>query len=207
MKSIKVLGIGPGHPDYLLPITKRIIRECEVLVGGDRQIMVRDEMDDQEVIPFSLPLENIMEKIRAAAQTRQVGVLVSGDAGYYSLLAALRRFFSPDELDVYPGISSMQYMFARLGLPWCEAELGSLHGRSWNWMEIVRERKLVGMLTDKKQSPTWIAKRLMEEGIQDCWMAVGENLSYVDEKIEKFRPEEARRREFETLSVVVIGYE
>ena len=207
MKSIRVLGIGPGHPDYLLPITRRMISECEVLVGGDRQISVSGKEDDQEIILFSMPLEAMMEKIRVKAQRKQVGVLVSGDAGYYSLLAALRRFFTDDELDVYPGISSMQYMFARLGLPWSEAELGSLHGRSWDWMKEVQERKLVGMLTDKKQSPAWIAKQLVEAGMKDCWMAVGENLSYSNEKIEKIRPEEACQREFEALSVVVIGYE
>ena len=207
MKSIKVLGIGPGHPDYLLPITKRIINECDVLVGGDRQISVRGEDDHQQIIPFSLPLERMMEKIRASAENHQVGVLVSGDAGYYSLLASLRRFFSDDELDVYPGISSMQYLFARLGLPWNEAELGSLHGRSWDWIGEVKKRKLIGLLTDQKQSPEWIAKQLVEAEIQDCWMAVGENLSYANEKIEKIRPEEAVQRKFEALSVVVIGYE
>ena len=36
MNEIIVAGIGPGHPDYMLPAAERAIREAKVLVGGRR---------------------------------------------------------------------------------------------------------------------------------------------------------------------------
>ena len=55
--------------------------------------------------------------------------MVSGDPGYYSLLDALRRDFPAKQIMVIPGISAMQYAFARLALPWHDAVLASFHGR------------------------------------------------------------------------------
>ena len=60
---------------------------------------------------------------------QDVVVMVSGDPGYYSLLDALRRGFPQEAIQVIPGISSFQLAFARLALPWHEAELLSFHGR------------------------------------------------------------------------------
>ncbi len=36
MNEIIVAGIGPGHPDYILPAAARAIHEAKVLVGGRR---------------------------------------------------------------------------------------------------------------------------------------------------------------------------
>ena len=38
MNDIIVAGIGPGHPDYMLPAAARAIREAQVLVGGRRAL-------------------------------------------------------------------------------------------------------------------------------------------------------------------------
>ena len=38
MNEIIVAGIGPGHPDYMLPAAARAIREAQVLVGGRRAL-------------------------------------------------------------------------------------------------------------------------------------------------------------------------
>lgn len=148
-----------------------------------------------------------MERLQSAAEKKQVGVLVSGDAGFYSLLAALRRWFPDEFLEVYPGISSLQYMFSRIALPWDQAELGSVHGRTWDWLKHVRTKNVVGLLTDAQQSPQMIANQLIEEGLNHCWMVVGENLSYPEERIEKRRPKDVINRNYESLSVVVILYE
>lgn len=207
MKSIKVLGIGPGHPDYCLPIVMKEMRTCDVLVGGKRQLSLAKPEDRQDVILFSMPIEDMMRKIQSVAESRSVGILVSGDAGFYSLLTALRRWFKAAELEVYPGISSLQYLFSQLSLPWDQAVVGSLHGRDWDWKTQVRKRKTVGLLTDAHQSPQWIANQIIEEGLQDCWLIVGENLSYPEERIEKLRPKDLVTKEYESLSVVVIVYE
>jgi len=207
MNAIKVLGIGPGHPDYCLPIVQRKVNECDVVVGGKRQLAMFKLRDTQKTIPFHYPMDQMMLEIQSVSENHKVGVLVSGDAGFYSLLAALIKQFGKENLEVYPGISSLQYLFSKLSMPWSQVELGSLHGREWNWIERIRMGKTMGLLTDAKQSPIRIANQLINEGLQDCWMVVGENLSYPEERIEKLRPEDVVARKYEALSVVVITYE
>lgn len=204
MKKIKVLGIGPGHPDYCLPIVKRLIEECDVLVGGKRHLATFTHKACRKAIRFTYPMDPMMQEIELLAESQKVGVLVSGDAGFYSLLSAMIKGFGMDNLEVYPGISSLQVLFSKLAMPWDQAELGSLHGREWPWLECVKERKTIGLLTDAKQSPQWIAGQLVNAGIKDCWMAIGEDLSYPNERIHVLRPEEAQKRTYQALSVVVI---
>ena len=49
MNEIIVAGIGPGHPDYMLPAAARAIREAQVLVGG-RRALAQFEQNIQQTI-------------------------------------------------------------------------------------------------------------------------------------------------------------
>ena len=49
MNDIIVAGIGPGHPDYMLPAAARAIREAQVLVGG-RRALAQFEQNIQQAI-------------------------------------------------------------------------------------------------------------------------------------------------------------
>ncbi|HHV39640.1 MAG TPA: hypothetical protein GXX70_09175 [Tepidimicrobium sp.] len=61
------------------------------------------------------------------------------------------------------------------------------------------------MLTDSKNTPQAIAKFLLEEGIKDREIFIGENLSYDDERISRYSLKELSKenRQFE-LNMVVI---
>ena len=111
--------------------------------------------------------------------------MVSGDPGFYSLLAALTKEFSPDQILVIPGISSFQVAFARIGRFWQDAMLISMHGRQVdkNLLNYAAEKKL-GILTDKEHKPSKIATILTENGWPPeakVWLCA--NLSYENETI------------------------
>ncbi len=36
MNVLKVVGLGPGHKDYILPITMNIIENSDLLIGGKK---------------------------------------------------------------------------------------------------------------------------------------------------------------------------
>ena len=57
-------------------------------------------------------------------------MLVSGDPGCFSLAGSVIRRFGLRRCRVLPGISSVQLAFARVGQPWHDAVLVSLHGRN-----------------------------------------------------------------------------
>jgi precorrin-3B C17-methyltransferase/precorrin-6y C5,15-methyltransferase (decarboxylating) CbiE subunit/precorrin-6Y C5,15-methyltransferase (decarboxylating) CbiT subunit len=56
-------------------------------------------------------------------------VLASGDPGVFGIVASLSRRFGTERLRVYPAPSSVSLAFARLGLPWDDAVVLSVHAR------------------------------------------------------------------------------
>ena len=104
MNDIIVAGIGPGHPDYMLPAAARAIREAQVLVGG-RRALAQFAREGQRTMAVTGDITAVMQFIREALATSYVVVMVSGDPGYYSLLDALRRHFPAACIRVIPGLS------------------------------------------------------------------------------------------------------
>lgn len=204
MSKIFVLGLGPGNPDYILPVVLQKAAACQVLVGGKRQLDIFRPHDKEEII-LSAALEKTIERIKAIYQNRRVGVLVSGDPGYYSLLGVLLKHFRREDLEVFPGISSVQYLFAKAALPWQEALLVSLHGRrNEDLLRLVKENNTAAFLTDPYFPVGEIASFLIGQGIQGKRALVGEDLSYPHERIRDMALEEWCGQQVSKLSVMVI---
>ena len=200
-----VVGIGPGNPDYVLPAALRAIREAKVLVGGSRALS-DFAVDGQRTMTIRGDITAVLSFIREALSESDVVVMVSGDPGYYSLLDALRRDFDEELLSVIPGISSVQFAFARLALPWHDASLLSFHGRRPSDAELAyRPGRIIGMLTDTKNSSRTIPKLLMEMGWpEDTKAAICARLSYEDERIVRTTLAGAATEKEETHCVLVV---
>ncbi len=201
-RQINVVGIGPGHPDWLLPIAHRILRESDVVIGGRRQL--------EELTPFvkdtRLLEGNYSETadwILEHAHSLNISVAVSGDTGFYSLLGYLKKHLPGISLNVIPGIGSLQYFFGRLGLCWEKAILLSAHGRELD-LGRFQENTLAGILTDGIMTPGAIASELILLEKDELWMAVGENLSYSNETITIGCVTEIQDMLFEPLNAVLV---
>ena len=118
--KIIVVGIGPGDPAYLLPKAQKTIENARILVGGKRALADFSHSGARECA-IGADIPGVLSFIRDALAEDDVVVMVSGDPGYYSLLDALRRSFPIGQIEVIPGISSLQMAFARLALPWHSA--------------------------------------------------------------------------------------
>ena len=200
-----VAGIGPGHPDYVLPAALRAIREAKVLVGGSRALS-DFAREGQRTMAIRGDIPSVLSFIREALSDSDVVVMVSGDPGYYSLLDALRRDFDEDCISVIPGISSVQFAFARLALPWHDASLLSFHGRRPSDDELAyAPGRVIGMLTDTKNSSRTITQILMEMGWPgDAKAVICARLSYEDERIVRTTLAGAVTEKEETHCVMVV---
>ena len=159
---IIVAGIGPGNPDYMVPEALRVIRSAKVLVGGSRALSQFSSGDkEQDTMAIKGDIVAVMDFIAEKLRDNDVVAMVSGDPGYFSLLDALRRYFPEEIIQVIPGISSMQLAFARLALPWHEADLLSFHGRRPAEEKLAyAPGRLLGMLTDGEyNSCKWVGER------------------------------------------------
>ena len=183
---IIVAGIGPGNPAYMVPEAMKAIEDAAVLVGGKRALsQFAKAARTQETMAVGGDIPAVLDFIAGKLPEHDVVVMVSGDPGYYSLLDALRRKFPVEAIKVIPGISSLQLAFAKLALPWHDADLLSFHGRvpSDARLEYAAGR-LLGMLTDSKYNSHTIARLLMDKGWPDnAEMAICSRLSYEDESI------------------------
>lgn len=181
--AITVVGIGPGHPDYIIPAARRAIDAADIVVGGKRAIDTLVEGVQQRIY-ITADLETLEVRIRAVAEEKNIAVLVSGDPGYYSLLQWLRRTFPQENIHVIPGLSSIQVAFSRIGESWYDAKLLSFHGRSPDEKELIyKENRKLGFLTDAQHNPAYIARALMAHGWPEEARAVAiERISYENER-------------------------
>lgn len=207
MSKIFVLGMGPGHRDYILPITLRIIDESDVLIGGKR-ILKDFENKGKELIYIDSKLSKIIEYIKVNMKKKKISLLLSGDTGFYSMLDYLKKHFEVQEMEVFPGISSYQYLMGKLKKTWHNSFVGSVHGRELDIAAIVKKYNSVILLTDNNNSPSKIANIITKAGLKNKVMVVGENLSYENEKIIIDSPENiAKIKDFNMSVVVIEDYE
>ena len=176
---LQVIGIGPGRPEWLPPAITELVKGCEVLIGGSRALELFPNFSGRTYC-LSGDLNSSVLVIRNALQYEKVvGVLVSGDPGFFSFLPRLKREFPEERIDVYPGISSLQFAFARAGLPWQEATFVSVHGRELSVLPQVITRP-TAVLTGGENSPQRIAQFYLERGYNPL-ISIGNALAYPEE--------------------------
>ena len=201
MNKFYVVGIGPGHEDYLLPRARKLIDSADVVIGGKRNIESVGCLN-QELVYITADLSLVKSYIDDNRASKNIVMIVSGDTGFYSMLSFVRRNYSDHVFEVVPGISSMQYMFSAIKKPWQDAFVGSVHGREMDVCDLVSSYRLTGLLTDYKNTPAVIAELLKGRG--NYRLYVGERLSYEDEVITVGTPGEIAAKSFDKLSVVIV---
>ena len=202
-RHIRVCGIGPGNPDFINKIVWHQVEQADVLIGGKRQLDIFREFDKREVI-FDGKTANLKKCIEKLHEGNIV-VLVSGDTGFHSLRRFLKEAFPYAIIELYPGISSFQYFYAKLGLGYEQAFLASMHGVRIDFIEKLKESTSVFLLTDRKNNYRKIAKTLVENGFGQYKMHVGNYLSYPNEKIISLEANEISRltHDFTLCSVII----
>ncbi|MEW5920902.1 MAG: precorrin-6y C5,15-methyltransferase (decarboxylating) subunit CbiE [Bacillota bacterium] len=208
MSRIYVLGVGPGGAGFVPPRTRKLALSCDLLIGGRRNLELFTSLA-VEKREIGRDIDALLDFVAAVYRQKRVGILISGDPGLFSLLAPLRRRFSPDVLEVVPAVSALQYLFARICLPWHDAAIFSLHGRPRAMLArelaaAVRQHAKVGLFTDGRNTPALVCELLLQEGIRDRQVHIGENLSYPDEKLYRGSLEQCRGLAVGPLNVMVI---
>lgn len=180
-----------------------IIENSDLLIGGKRHIesIGIKNKDTYEIEGKLMELPNF---IREHINEKKMSVVVSGDTGFYSLLRFLKKKLPEIVIEVTPGISSMQYLFSKSGLAWDDAYIGSVHGRQLDYVKLCSEYSKLGLLTDQKNTPQSIARVLLEKGISNKQVIVGEHLSYKDENVRRMEIEDVIKSDFHELNVIII---
>lgn len=202
---IRIIGIGPGHKSYILPEAMKHIKLAHRVIGARRHLDTLEGMC-KDTIDYEKGFSYISQYLREHRH-EDIAVVVSGDASFYSMLRFVKGTVHEKDIEVVPGISSLQYIYAKLKKGYEEAKWISYHGREVDVIQALKQYPSVGILTDYNHSPAYIAKELYAHGIEEVSFYVGERLSYEDERIRKMTVQEAMSYEVNALSVVVIEHE
>jgi precorrin-6Y C5,15-methyltransferase (decarboxylating) len=203
MIPVQVVGLGMS-PEDLTPKAREIIREAQVLVGGRRLLSYFPEHPAQKIVLGKDP-EGTLAQIPALAADQKVVILASGDPLNYGVGPLVVKLLGANQVVVHPNITAVQAACARLKIAWQDAQIISLHGRTWEPLEeaLGRPGKLI-VYTDPEHTPGAIARFLLARGQSDTMLCVLEELGQKTERLTWLSPDEAREREFSPLNMVVI---
>ncbi|MEI3261059.1 MAG: cobalt-precorrin-7 (C(5))-methyltransferase [Flavonifractor plautii] len=126
--KVYLIGVGMGNPATLTGQALEAIGDSPVLVGAPRLLEPWTEGHDCVPLIAAADIAAYVDK----APRGPVGVLLSGDTGFYSGAKGLWPLLGNHEVITIPGISSLSYFCARLQTTWQDARLVSAHGRSHN---------------------------------------------------------------------------
>ncbi|AFK87639.1 MULTISPECIES: precorrin-6y C5,15-methyltransferase (decarboxylating) subunit CbiE [Thermoanaerobacterium] len=197
---VTIVGMGPGSKRFITNYALEKIRKANVLVGGKRHIEEFEDIECEKIIiNASTDYSSILKK------EGNIVILASGDPLLYGIAEVILKYVDKDKVEIIPGISSVQYMCAKLKITMNDLTIVSLHGRDDDLVKELKSKKKVAVFTDDKHTPQFIASSLKEQDFKDIKIYVGENLSYDMEKIYSFTVEELSNCNIKfDLNVVVI---
>jgi precorrin-6B C5,15-methyltransferase / cobalt-precorrin-6B C5,C15-methyltransferase len=192
--TIAVVGIGLDGKNGLTQTVQEIIDQARVLAGSKRHLSYFADHPAQKINLDNLQtgLEAIAKSTAATPDNHGVVILTSGDPLFFGLGRLLLERFQAADLKFYPHLSSIQLAFNRLKIPWQDAQLVSVHGRSTE--ELIKflqqGQAKIALLTDGNNHPGAIACLYLALALPVNYsFYVCENLGATRSKITHFTPE------------------
>jgi precorrin-6B C5,15-methyltransferase / cobalt-precorrin-6B C5,C15-methyltransferase len=203
---LALIGMGTGRED-LSQRALRWIESAEVLMGERRHLECFPGHAARK-LDLPSPLEEAFEQIERLAVAKRTAVLASGDPLFFGIGQRLVSRLGKERVLVFPNVTSVQALFARLGESWTNVKVVSLHGRrsipQGAWLRELRSHSRVALFTDAERTPAEIARQLLEAGFHDRSIAVGEDLGLPSERVRRLSLEEAAGLSFSPLNLVAI---
>ena len=200
-KQITVIGIGMDGDRTLTVDAVRACEQAELIIGAKR---VTDTLNR-----FHKPVElaiapKEIETILRSTDASRIVVAMSGDTGFFSGAKKLLPLIRDLNPTVLPGISSVSYLAAKLGVPYHDAALVSAHGRTVNLPAKVRTHVRTFVLAGGEHGVKDQLALLCETGFKSVQVAVGTDLGSADETIERGTAEQLAERDFSPLAILCI---
>lgn len=187
---------------------RQALADAQVLVGAPRHL-AHVTVGDRYLIELSGPLDAVVERVGSElASGRHVGVLASGDPGFFGITRVLRQRFRDDDrvrLEIHPAPSSVSLAWAAAGQPWDDADVVSAHGRPLDAAveQALRSPKLA-VLTSPEHPPQRLGQALLAAGCPPRRVVVASRLGEPDEHLERTDLHGLAAGRFDPLSVVLL---
>jgi cobalt-precorrin-7 (C5)-methyltransferase len=200
-KKLFVVGVGPGSPIYLTDIAKEAIHKCQYIIGYKYTLRTIEKIIDrtrQNVFEVTLwNQEVIYQDVYKKMKNNEYCIVpFTGDASFSEseVVDRLLEIFGDDNVEIIPGISSIQVAAAKSKVPLDKAYIATLHvtgdieKRKKELIEAVSEGKSVILLP--RPWPNDLSKRYLTNVEKETTF--------------KGKVSELEGKEFSDLSVIVI---
>ena len=194
-----IIGAGMGTPDTLTSEARRALDKADAVFATARLAALSEKA---VVCPFG---ELAARAVQVDGGT--VAVLVSGDVGFFSAAARLREQLQPHgDVRLVCGLSSLQYFCAKVGVPYDDLCVRSLHGRTGSILGAVSYNKKVFVLTGGTQNAQTVCRTLADAGLGELTVHLGENLGMETERIAHGTAAELAEQSCGDLAVLLIEH-
>jgi precorrin-6Y C5,15-methyltransferase (decarboxylating) len=204
MKPVSIVGMGMG-PQDLTAKHLTLIGQADILVGGLRILKNFEGMRARKK-PIGKNIDGIINFVKKNSRHHKIVVLASGDPLFFGIGAKLASALGPNQIRIYPNITSVAASFARIKEPWNDAAIISLHGRKNidKLFSALESENTIAVFTDPKKNPAWLAARLIENEFSNFKMCVLEALGSDSERFDWYPLEEAAGMKFAEPNMVVL---
>ena len=201
--EIAVIGIGPGNKYGMTLQAEKALQKAQVILGAKRMLESLPEEYTQNRIEAIAP-QAMVDFLQTNGEYQKAGIVLSGDVGFYSGAKKLLPLLTGHEVELISGVSSPQILAERLKRPWQGFKLVSAHGVDCNVLGQVLNHPEVFFLTGNTITPQDICSVLVQAGLDEAKVTVGENLSYPEERVITGTAFELAKETFAPLSVVLV---
>ena len=208
--KIYIVGIGPGSSEYLTTKAIDTVKMSDYTVGSTRAIDLFSDV--KNTLPFNVKelLDTLEKGVQLAVEGNTVSILSTGDPGFSGVLNTVLRIsdeknFPKENIEVIPGISSLQLAAAKCHIQWDNANVMTFHGRKniEDILPVINNGKTTIALPSRKVKD--MAQFLLDNSVEkNRKVVVCERLSYPDEKIVEATLNDIANSEFTYMCIIVI---
>lgn len=195
--NITIIGISDKKPEFSDNI-QEIIKHTENFAGGKRHWQLLNNLlpKKNNWLQITVPLSLLFSAINK--NNKPWVIFASGDPLFFGIANTLYREFPHAKINIIPYFNSLQILGHRMNLAYGKFQTISLTGRSWHEFDqaLILGVRAMGILTDRKKTPSVIASRLLKYGYSNYKMYYGEHLEGENEYTKIVTLQEAVNMEF-----------
>jgi precorrin-6Y C5,15-methyltransferase (decarboxylating) len=178
---VHLTGIGMGNEKSMTEEAREIFRNCDCIIGAGR---MTDALESFGKPTFSsYKPDEIHRFLKEHTEYGNIAVALSGDPGFYSGAKKLEEELSDYRVHTIPGISTVAYLAAKLGVSWEDAKLVSIHGRKQNFIHAISTHEKTFVLLSGGENSEEICKKIQHYNLGHVDFYIGKYLSYEKEEI------------------------
>jgi len=127
--KVYAVGVGPGSPKYVTEIVKEIVQNCDILIGYKYTLKtIENLIQGKEIYEITMnDQEKSYQKILPELGDRTLVIPFTGDVNFSESEVVDRLIEIFGEVEIVPGISSIQVAASRAKVPLDKSKVITMH--------------------------------------------------------------------------------